>query len=183
MTPHPAATLTIHEPDVVEIASTAERLFTAPKLVVSPPFLHKGQELDEARLPAIWRRESLHRRLLGLFDFAGAAVALTLVLDASTAGHSVATAAFGTLLLAPLAFMSLRKRSLQRGLYSVVSWCFHAAGLVRGLVRGRRGPAEAIASRILREPSEPVAQPPGFADSQPHDCAERHTPPPSAQRF
>jgi exopolysaccharide biosynthesis polyprenyl glycosylphosphotransferase len=99
MTPHLAASLTIHEPDVVEIASTAERLFAAPKLVQSPASLREGQELDEARLPAIWRRESLHRRLLGLFDVAGAAVALTIVLGVSAADRAVATATFGALLL------------------------------------------------------------------------------------
>jgi len=54
-------------------------------------------------------------------------------------------------LLPPLA-MSLRKRSLARGTYAVLSWCVCAAGLGRGLLRRRRPPQRPIASRILREP-------------------------------
>jgi len=67
-------------------------------------------------------------------------------------------AAFTVLAIAPVALMLWRKGSLTRATYSVVSWCFHAAGLLRGLLRPRRAPHEPIASRVLQEPppqSEP----------------------------
>jgi GT2 family glycosyltransferase len=63
-------------------------------------------------------------------------------------------AAFVLLAIAPLAAMALRKRSMARATYSVVSWCFNAAGLVRGLLRPRRAPAAQIASVVLHEPPQ-----------------------------
>lgn len=57
------------------------------------------------------------------------------------------------LVLTPVLLMVWRKRSLSRGVYAVVSWCFNAAGLVRGLLRAQRSAREAISSRVLREPS------------------------------
>jgi glycosyltransferase involved in cell wall biosynthesis len=50
--------------------------------------------------------------------------------------------------------VTLRKRSLTRGAYALLSWHVQAAGLVRGLVRRRRPPQRAITSRILHEPHE-----------------------------
>jgi glycosyltransferase involved in cell wall biosynthesis len=66
--------------------------------------------------------------------------------------------AFLALAAAPFALMLVRKRSLSRAVYSVVSWCFQAAGLVRGLVRPRRPAHQPIASRVLHEP--PPVPPP-----------------------
>lgn len=51
----------------------------------------------------------------------------------------------------PVLLMAWRKRSVTKAMYSVVSWCFNAAGLVRGLLRTRRPAHEPIASRILQE--------------------------------
>ena len=59
---------------------------------------------------------------------------------------------FSALAAAPFLLMTYRKRSLERALYAVVSWCVNAAGLVMGLLRTRRPAREAIASRILQEP-------------------------------
>lgn len=56
--------------------------------------------------------------------------------------------------LLPLAMMALRKRSLTRAVYALLSWNVHAAGLVRGLLQLRRPPQQPITSRILREPHE-----------------------------
>jgi hypothetical protein len=68
---------------------------------------------------------------------------------------AAARAALGAgLALAPLAVMLARKRSLARAAYSVVSWCFASAGLVRGLLRSRRPAREPIASRIVHEPPQ-----------------------------
>jgi uncharacterized protein (DUF58 family) len=75
------------------------------------------------------------------------AVALLLPLPA----QGKMAAASSTPLLA-LALMSLRKRSLERGLYAVAAWHFNAAGFLRGLLQTRRPPTEPIASRVLREP-------------------------------
>lgn len=61
-------------------------------------------------------------------------------------------ATFAVLAVAPLAVMLWRKRSLNRAIYSVVSWCVHAAGLVRGFLAPRREPRAPIASRVIQEP-------------------------------
>ncbi len=54
--------------------------------------------------------------------------------------------------LLALALVSLRKRSLERGLYAIVAWHANAAGLLRGLLHTRRSPAETIASTVLKTP-------------------------------
>jgi GT2 family glycosyltransferase len=61
-------------------------------------------------------------------------------------------ATFAALAAAPLVLMLWRKRSLRRAAYSVVSWCFNAAGMVRGLLRHRRPAKGHIASRVIQEP-------------------------------
>ena len=61
-------------------------------------------------------------------------------------------ATFGLLLVTPLLLMAWRKRSLARAVYSLVSWNFNAAGLLRGLLAAQRPADEAIASRVIREP-------------------------------
>jgi len=58
---------------------------------------------------------------------------------------------FGMFLTAPLALMSWRKRSFTKALYSIVSWCFNAVGLVRGIMRSRRPANALIPSLILRD--------------------------------
>jgi len=58
---------------------------------------------------------------------------------------------FCALLAAPLALMTLRKRSLSKALYSVVSWCFNAAGMVRGMLAHQRPAHEIISSRIIQD--------------------------------
>jgi exopolysaccharide biosynthesis polyprenyl glycosylphosphotransferase len=73
MTPQLAAKLTIHEPDRVGIAGGAVLAF--------PP--RRGGIVDGAEriLPALVRRETIHRRLLGVADLVAAAVALFLVVS------------------------------------------------------------------------------------------------------
>ncbi len=56
-----------------------------------------------------------------------------------------------TLLLAPLALMTWRKRSLERGLYAVIAWCFNAAGMVRGLLKKPRFSQPIADSRLLQD--------------------------------
>jgi hypothetical protein len=66
-------------------------------------------------------------------------------------------AAFAALAAAPWLLMLWRKRSAARASYSVISWCFNTAGLVRGFLRGQRPPREAIDSRVLHEPPQASA--------------------------
>lgn len=63
-------------------------------------------------------------------------------------------AALAALAAAPLLLMAWRKRSLARACHSIVSWCFAAAGLVRGLLHRRHPPRGPIASKVLREPPQ-----------------------------
>jgi glycosyltransferase involved in cell wall biosynthesis len=60
---------------------------------------------------------------------------------------------FCALLTAPVLLMTWRKRSVTRAVHAVVSWCFNAAGLVRGLLRAQRPARALIASRILQDPA------------------------------
>ena len=60
-------------------------------------------------------------------------------------------ACFFALVTAPVLLMTWRKRSVIKALYSVVSWCFNAAGLVRGLLHKQQPAREAISSRVLKE--------------------------------
>lgn len=61
-----------------------------------------------------------------------------------------ALAAFLIIFFAPFALMAWRKRSVSKGVFSVVSWCFNAGGFVRGIVSPRQPPTAAIRSNILQ---------------------------------
>ena len=65
-------------------------------------------------------------------------------------------AVVGLLFAAPFVAMSWRKRSLARGLYSVVSWCVQSAGLVQ----------LAIHPQVLAAPIAPLLQPVGVNEPQ-----------------
>lgn len=67
---------------------------------------------------------------------------------------AVRAAAFSVLAAAPFALMTWRKRSLERAAYSVVSWCFNAAGMARGLLARRRPAREPIPSLVVHEPPQ-----------------------------
>jgi glycosyltransferase involved in cell wall biosynthesis len=56
------------------------------------------------------------------------------------------------ILIVPLLVMTWRKRSFEQALYAVVSWCFHSAGLLRGVLHTQRPPRDMISSRVIREP-------------------------------
>lgn len=57
------------------------------------------------------------------------------------------------LLLAPLALMAWRKRSLAHGLYAVTAWCFNTAGMLRGLLQTPRFSQPLVDARLLQEAS------------------------------
>lgn len=67
------------------------------------------------------------------------------------AGAGLRAAAFAALALAPLALMAWRKRSLERAVYSVTSWCVITAATVRGWFAPRVPPREPLPSRIIKE--------------------------------
>ena len=60
------------------------------------------------------------------------------------------------LAVAPLLLMALRKRSFTRAAYSVVSWCFNAAGLVRGLVPLADADSEPETLAVSVDDTEPL---------------------------
>ena len=66
---------------------------------------------------------------------------------------SLKVGVFCALFAAPFALMTLRKRSLSKALYAVVSWCFNAAGTVRGMLAHQRPTHEIISSRIIQDAS------------------------------
>jgi GT2 family glycosyltransferase len=76
-------------------------------------------------------------------------VALLSTLFLST-NYSQGISAFFALLLAPLLLMTVRKRSFTKAAFSVVSWCFNTAGLLRGLVTPRHLPTAPLQSTIVK---------------------------------
>jgi exopolysaccharide biosynthesis polyprenyl glycosylphosphotransferase len=100
MTPHLAATLTIHEPHIAEGTAAGEGVLLPPRLVPVPSaLLDTRPDLEDACLPALWRREALHRRLLGMFDVVGASLVLFLVLGLARVGDAAIAAMVGMPLL------------------------------------------------------------------------------------
>jgi exopolysaccharide biosynthesis polyprenyl glycosylphosphotransferase len=103
MTPHLAESLTIHEPDVAAITGARQGVMAPPRLVPLPAPARKDRpDLDDACLPALWRREALHRRLLGASDVVATSLVLCLVLGLTRADHMAILAATGSLLLVGL---------------------------------------------------------------------------------
>lgn len=68
--------------------------------------------------------------------------------------HSLASqlTALSGFICGPLMLMALRKRSLGKGLFSVVSWHFNVLGLLRGLFRRPSHPIPYVAAQVLQEP-------------------------------
>ena len=104
-----------------------------------------------------------------------AVVAWWVVLLSSVAwplpGLERALAAFAIALL-PFVAIGVKKRSVARAVYSVVSWNFNAAGMVRGLFRSRTAPAARIAVAVqdgvgVAPKTSHVAQPRELADAAP----------------
>lgn len=61
---------------------------------------------------------------------------------------------FVPLALAPFVLMSVRKRSLRKAVYSVVSWLFNGFGLLRGLLRPQQSPQTPIAALCVAAPEQ-----------------------------
>lgn len=61
--------------------------------------------------------------------------------------------AFFVVLFAPVGLMTVRKRSFKKAIFSVVSWCFNTAGLVRGIFSTRKNVMDAIDVNLLHQPT------------------------------
>lgn len=49
----------------------------------------------------------------------------------------------------PFLLMTWRKKSLEKALFSVVSWCLNSAGFIRGFVALQRSPIDSVKSNII----------------------------------
>lgn len=116
-----------------------------------------GELLRAAQGRPWWRLVLRDLQELRLYGAVLAGWILLVVALLSPRGWTLRGALAASLVLLPLVVMTVRKRSLTRAAYAVLSWNVQAAGLVRGLLRPRRSPRGAIASRVLREPHEPAA--------------------------
>jgi exopolysaccharide biosynthesis polyprenyl glycosylphosphotransferase len=97
MTPQLAARLRIHEPEVVEALATGEGLVATPAPAPVRRLARLDRpELDDACLPSLWRREALHRRLLGVADGVAAMLALFVVLNLLGDDHTALAAVVST---------------------------------------------------------------------------------------
>lgn len=56
---------------------------------------------------------------------------------------------FTGLLIGPWLIMVVKKRSLQQASYSIVSWGFHAAGLLKGVLRKPKDPYSAVKAAVI----------------------------------
>jgi exopolysaccharide biosynthesis polyprenyl glycosylphosphotransferase len=92
MTPQIAARLKIHEPEAAPQTASRQLKLLAPPVEDRP-------DLDDACLPALWRRERLHRRMLGAFDVAAASLVLLIVLGLTGPAHAVIAGVSGVALL------------------------------------------------------------------------------------
>ena len=97
----------------------------------------------------LWRAARELRLYLAVLGWWAGLVAVS-VLPVAPSQRVIALVA---LALAPVLIMTARKRSLTRAAYSVVSWCFSGAGLLRGLLSKRRPTGSQIASVVLQEPA------------------------------
>ncbi|MCB1498896.1 MAG: glycosyltransferase [Bauldia sp.] len=99
-------------------------------------------------------------RLRGLGIAAGLLVfwSMVIVIALAGAGWMAGLVAVAVPLVA-VGVMSLRRRSLEIGVYSVVAWHASALGLLVGFLRPRTSPTAPIRSRLLRTPVSPLAAP------------------------
>ncbi len=80
--------------------------------------------------------------------------ALLLGIPFLPAAWAVRAGVFAAVAAAPLLAMAWRKKSFARAAYSVASWCFAAAGLVRGLLHKRLPARDRIPSSVVHEPHQ-----------------------------
>jgi glycosyltransferase involved in cell wall biosynthesis len=103
-------------------------------------------------------------RPIRAYGFAVALWGLVLAVLAVTQSWFWGLALLSASCILPATVMALRRRSLTRGIYSVVAWHVQGFGLVRGFFRKRTAPAEPISSRIIRTAGtvlSPTVLPPG----------------------
>ncbi|NPC57284.1 glycosyltransferase family 2 protein [Caenimonas soli] len=109
-----------------------------------------GAAAGQRHMRLVWRDLRELRIYLGVLVW----WAVLLAIPFWQAPVPVRVLGFAAAAAAPLLLMAWRKRSWTRAAYSVASWCFAAAGLVRGLLHRRRPARERIASRVVQEPPQ-----------------------------
>lgn len=62
---------------------------------------------------------------------------------------------FTAVLALPFAGMAWRKRSIEKAVFSVISWSYNAAGLVRGLMQARVDPRTPLSTVVRHLPEQP----------------------------
>lgn len=67
--------------------------------------------------------------------------------------------AFVVLLAAPFVGMAWRKRSVEKAIFSVISWSYNAAGLLRGVSRPRVDPCQPLSTVVRHTPGQPGGRP------------------------
>ncbi len=103
MTPQLAARIRIHEPIVVREPVAGEHVLGMPAVAPAARFARVVRpELEQDCLPSLWRREALHRRLLGVADMGATALALVVVLNLLGDGRAALAALIGTPLVVVL---------------------------------------------------------------------------------
>ena len=53
------------------------------------------------------------------------------------------------LLVLPIIVMTIRKKSINKAIYSVISWSFNSLGLLRGLIKKQQSPLSSISANII----------------------------------
>ena len=103
MTPQLAARIRIPEPIVVREPVAGEHVLGMPAVAPAARFARVVRpELEQDCLPSLWRREALHRRLLGVADMGATALALVVVLNLLGDGRAALAALIGTPLVVVL---------------------------------------------------------------------------------
>jgi hypothetical protein len=74
----------------------------------------------------------------------------SLILLVAMPDKAVAASIVGASVVAVLALVIARKRSVPMGIYTVVAWFMHAAALPVGFLRPRHDPAQPIAGKVRR---------------------------------
>jgi glycosyltransferase involved in cell wall biosynthesis len=107
-----------------------------------------GGELLRSSLghPWFWRTVVALRLSLGVLAWMTTILALAVF---GLFGHRELLQAFIFVGLMPVILMIVRKRSVSIGLYSIMSWCIDAAGMLRGLFAVQSDPHRRVASRIF----------------------------------
>lgn len=81
--------------------------------------------------------------------------AFLLLILITPAGMATKLLALAAVFAAPFVGMAWRKRSIEKAIFSVISWSYNAAGLVRGLMQTRVDPRKPLSTVVRHRPEQP----------------------------